>query len=196
MEEVEDDGHMLDFNRFGIITASVVPAILRSEGCVQSRKWAFRVITQREKERPPSWDIQRGLENERNAIESAEIELGLLATPGKFVLHPSIPWLGASPDSFLMIDGRQIPVEAKCPRVLHTKVPGMYLDQMQTQMEVCDAPYCYFVSWVEDGQWVKKVERDPEWWTKNRPILEAFYLDYIDKDIEPPKSARRTKCVA
>lgn len=188
-----DDGHMLAFERFGIITASVVPAILRSEGCTQSRKWAFRVITGREKERPPGWDIQRGLDNEQNAIEAVEIELGLLATQGGFVLHPSLSWLGASPDSFLLIDDLRIPVEAKCPRVLHSSVPPMYYDQMQTQLEVCDVPFGYYVSWVEDGQWVEKVMRDAEWWRVNKPILEGFYRDFIERDIEPPTSSRRKK---
>lgn len=188
-----DDGHMLAFDRFGIITASVVPAILRSEGCTQSRKWAFRVITGREKERPPGWDIQRGLDNEQNAIEAVEIELGLLATQGGFVLHPSLSWLGASPDSFLLIDDLRIPVEAKCPRVLHSSVPPMYYDQMQTQLEVCDVPFGYYVSWVEDGQWVEKVMRDSEWWRVNKPILEGFYRDFIERDIEPPTSSRRKK---
>lgn len=196
MTDEHDDGHMLDFNRFGIITASVVPAILRSEGCTQSRKWAFRVITGREKERPPGWDIQRGLDNEQNAIEAVEIELGLLATQGRFVLHPSLPWLGASPDGFLLINDQQIPVEAKCPRVLHSVVPAMYYDQMQTQLEVCDVPFGYYVSWVEDGQWVTKVERDPEWFRVNRPILEGFYRDYVERDIEPPTSKRRKKDVS
>lgn len=188
-----DDGHMLAFERFGIITASVVPAILRSEGCTQSRKWAYRVITGREKERPPGWDIQRGLDNEQNAIEAVEIELGLLATQGGFVLHPSLPWLGASPDSFLLIDDLRIPVEAKCPRVLHSSVPPMYYDQMQTQLEVCDVPFGYYVSWVDDGQWVERVMRDAEWWRVNKPILEGFYRDFIERDIEPPTSSRRKK---
>lgn len=192
-DDEEDDGHMLAYDRFGIITASVVPAILRSEGCTQSRKWAFRVITGREKEKPPGWDIQRGLDNEVHAIEAVEIELGLLALPGRFVKHPKLSWLGASPDSFLLIDDIQIPIEAKCPRELHKSVPPMYYAQVQTQMEVCDAPYCFFVSWIEDGQWVQKVERDPVWWQTNRPILQGFYNDYIERDIEPPRSERRKK---
>lgn len=186
------DDHLYDLHRIGKITASMVGAILRIDGC-QSRKWAWRCVTGREKERPPNWDMQRGNNHEKDAVSALEVELGLLARPGRFVCHPSIPWLGASPDGFLLEGGGEIPIEAKCPRVLHSEVPDMYISQTQVQLECCDAPYGYFVSWTEEGQWVTRVERDPVWWSANYPILEAFYKDYVATDIEPPISPRRSK---
>ncbi len=190
-----DDGHMTDFNRFGSITASVVAAILRVEGETRSRKWAWRVITGREKERPANWDQERGLDHEEDAIAHLEAELCELARPGRYVVHHNIPWLGASPDGFILESNREIPLEAKCPRKLHVAVPPMYYAQIQVQLECCDVPHGYFVSWVEDSetQFVQKVERDPVWWATNFPIIEAFYNDYVLPDIEPPKSERRTK---
>lgn len=190
-----DDGHMTDFNRFGSVTASVVSAILRVEGEKRSRKWAWRVITGREKERPANWDQERGINHEEDAIAYAEAELCALARAGRYVVHPIIPWLGASPDGFILESGIEIPLEAKCPRKLHTCVPPMYYSQIQVQMECCDAPYAYFVSWVEDSdaQFVKKVERNKIWWADNFPIIAGFYNDYVLADIEPPKSERRSK---
>lgn len=186
---------MEDFARFGRITASLVSAILRCEGEKKSRKWAWRVITGREPESEPGPDAQRGLDHEQDAISELEVELCLLAHPGRFVKHPTIPWLGASPDAFIMENGVAIPVEAKCPRQLHVDVPPMYLAQVQTQMECCNAPYEYFVSWVENNehQFVKRVDRDPAWWAWAYPQLEEFYLQYVKPDIEPPVSKRRTK---
>lgn len=187
-----DDGHMHDFERFGKITASLVSAILRCDGETKSRKWAWRCITGREPEREPGWDMQRGLDHESDAVTALEIELGTLALPGRFVSHPVIPWLGASPDGFVD-EGRLIPIECKCPRVLHVDITPSYYAQMQTQLECCDAPYGYFVSWTEEGSFVKRVERSAEWWALAYPQLETFYRDHIERDVEPSKSPRRTK---
>lgn len=195
MREASDDGHMEDFERFGKITASLVSAILRCDGETKSRKWAWRVITGREPEREPGPDMQRGLDHEVDAVTSLEIELNVLTVPGRFVPHPSIPWLGASPDAFIREGGILIPIEAKCPRVLHVDITDPYNAQLQTQVECMNAPYGYFVSWVEDSdaQFVKRVERDHKWWAEAYPQLESFYRDYVERDIEPPKSPRRMK---
>lgn len=195
-----DDGHMTDFDRFGRITASVVPAILRSSK--QSRKWAWRVITGREPITGyAGHDIIRGLEHEEDAVAVVEVQLAALALPGKFVAHRDIEWLGASPDGFIVERIRAgrtfrdvpIPIEAKCPREVHVAIPEMYYDQVQTQIECCDAPHAYFVSWTGDRQYVEKIERDPAWWAKNHPILKEFYEEFVVTDIEPPRSPRRSK---
>src|ERR1700759_1548847 len=134
---------MTDLDRFGRITASVVPAILRSDQN-HSAKWAWRVITGREPIKPAQWDQQRGLDHEEDAIAAVEVQLATLALPGRFVAHPTLLWLGASPDGFIvesicdasgdLIDDFYIPIEAKCPRQLHAIVPPMYYDQMQVQL--------------------------------------------------------------
>jgi len=188
------DDHMTDFDRFGRITASVVSAILRSEGETRSAKWAWRVITGREPIKPPGPDCERGLEHEDDAIAAAEAQLCALARPGRFVSHRDFDWLGASPDGFIEEGGLAIPIEAKCPRQLHAEIPPKYCDQVQTQIECCNVPHAYFVSWTESGgKWVTKVERDPAWWSRSKPILEAFYNDYVLKDVEPPRAQRRKK---
>lgn len=195
---------MTDLDRFGRITASVVAAILRVPGETKSRKWAWRVITGREPIKPAGWDQQRGLDHEEDAVAAVEVELCALAKPGRFVAHPTFRWLGASPDGFIEeivpypppLRGMRpldIPIEAKCPRQLHVEVPLVYFAQMQIQLECCDVPHGYFVSWTETGQWIIKVDRDLEWWSTNKPILEEFYDQYVVPDIEPPRAKRRTK---
>lgn len=194
------DEHMTDFDRFGRITASVVAAILRVPGETKSRKWAWRVITGREPIKPAGWDQQRGLDHEEDAVAAVEVELCALAKPGRFVAHPTFHWLGASPDGFIeeiihlgYSHPLDIPIEAKCPRQLHVEVPPVYFAQMQIQLECCDVPHGYFVSWTEEFQRVIKVYRDPAWWATNAPILLDFYKSYVVTDLEPPKSPRRAK---
>lgn len=185
--------HLIDFDRAGRITASVVGAILRHDP-YHSRRWAYRVVTGKEPDRPVWKDAQRGLDHEVDAIESLEIDLGVFALPGRFVKHPALDWLGGSPDGFISESGLLIPVEAKCPRLVHVEIPMHYYDQVQVQLECCDMPYGYFVSWVAERQQVWKVFRDEQWWLTNKPILQDFYEQYVVPDVEPPISKRRSKC--
>jgi putative phage-type endonuclease len=66
--------------------------------------------------------------------------------------HPTIPFLGASPDGICSYDsvntdyiGRML--EIKCPksRKLNGFVPEYYSAQVQGQLEVCDLEYCDFL---------------------------------------------------
>lgn len=188
-----EDGHLTDFERFGRVTSSVAAAILGHD--TRSQKWAWRVITGREPYRAPTYDMARGIEHEQDAVVSLEIDLGVLTEPGGFVPHPVLDWLGASPDATVIVGSLRIPVEAKCPRKLHVHVPLKYFHQIQVQLECLDAPYGYFVSWVEDSdaQFVVKVERSEEWRRLFLPELERFYNEYVVTDIEPPKAKRGSK---
>jgi len=191
--EGNEDGHLTDFDRFGRVTSSVASAILGHD--TRSAKWAWRVITGREPYRAPNYDMVRGIEHEQDAVGSLEIDLGVLTEPGGFIPHPTLDWLGASPDAIIRVGETRIPAEAKCPRALHSYVPLKYFDQIQVQLECLDAPYGYFISWVEDSdaQFVEKVERSKEWAAICLPQLEAFYRDYVSRDIEPPTAKRGSK---
>lgn len=183
--------HLLDPRRKGRITASVVGAILRLDKG-HSRKWAWRVITEREPFTDGP-DIQRGVEHEPDALMQFQIDHGALIQQVGFVPHPTLEWLGASPDGVIFEYRQKVTLEAKCPRTLHSEVPAVYHAQMQTQMECCDAAYGYFLSWTYNGFCYIKVERDAEWWKTAKPELEEFYELYVKPDVEPPRSARKPK---
>jgi len=193
MSEDDDDGHMEDFDRFGRVTSSVAAAILGHD--TRAPKWAWRVITGREPYRAPNYDMVRGLEHEADAVASLEIDLGVITEKGGFIAHPTLDWLGASPDATIREGAIRIPVEAKCPRKLHTHVPLKYFHQIQVQLECMGAPYGYFVSWVEDSdaQFVVQVERDQVWVDYFLPKLKAFHDKFVGPDMEPPNAARGTK---
>lgn len=193
MDQENDDGHMEHFDRFGRVTSSVASAILGHD--TRSAKWAWRTIMGREREKPVTPDMQRGLDNEHRAVEELEIDLGVLTESGGFFAHPSLDWLGASPDAIIREGSLLIPVEAKCPRKLHTYVPLKYFHQIQVQLECLDAPYGYYVSWVEDSdaQFVVRVDRSDFWRDTFLPLLHDFHRDYVVRDIEPPTAKRGSK---
>ena len=84
--------------------------------------------------------------------------------------HPTIPWIGASPDGICNPSskdknyiGRML--EIKCPksRKLNGFVPEHYLPQVQGQLEVCELEFCDFLECV----------------IKEYKTKEDFYTDYI-----------------
>lgn len=86
-----------------------------------------------------------------------------------FVVHPEIPFLGASPDGLVGEDGL---VEIKCPNtathidtLLRGEIEKKYVTQMMVQMACTGRKWCDFVSFdprlpPEMQLWIKRVERD------------------------------------
>ena len=114
------------------------------------------------------------------ALGESVIEFGLLR-------HPSHSWLGASPDG-VTESGRC--VEIKCPlrRVIQAgQVPHHYWPQIQVQMEVCNLDQTIFVQYRPASISKDKkslldivvVERDRKWFADNKPILHAFWKEYM-----------------
>ena len=99
-----------------------------------------------------------------------------------FILHPNLPFLGSSPDGYVIENGIWIPVELKVPKPkTHEKyleddvVPEEYVGQLDTEMLCMDrAPYGYFASYCppdifptmpdEFRLFVKRQEANPERW--------------------------------
>lgn len=88
-----------------------------------------------------------------------------------FVLHPTIPDFGASPDGLVLDDGL---VEIKCPStathietLLSETIPAKYVTQMQVQMACTGRAWCEFVSFdprlpTELQLWSQIVRRDDD----------------------------------
>ena len=124
------------------------------------------------------------------------LEFGLL-------VHPTLDWLGASPDGIFRRSGSMI--EIKCPykrRIEPGHVPHHYMPQIQTQMEVCSLVTCYFVQWQpahlsHSGQEIFDivlVQRDPIWFETHCDALHEFWKDLMDARAAfvpppPPKTA-------
>lgn len=183
-----NDSHLLDFDRAGKITASLVAAIMGVDPYT-SRQEAWRRILGTAKQVKENPFMQWGVEHETDALDAFEVESGILIHPGHFIPHPVFPWLGASPDS-LTNDGE--PVEVKCPQKLHEALPAHYKLQVLTQIECCGADRGFFGSWTENGFWWTEVPREQKYFEEVIcKELEMFYNEYVVKNVVPPRRVRR-----
>lgn len=94
--------------------------------------------------------MQWGTDNEPDARTAYEFRTDAEVVQVGFVIHPTIPDSGASPDGLVGDDGL---VEIKCPNtathietLIGQCVPSKYIPQMQWQMACTGRKYCDFVS--------------------------------------------------
>ena len=94
--------------------------------------------------------MQWGTDNEPDARTAYEFRTDAEVVQVGFVIHPSIPDSGASPDGLVLSDGL---VEIKCPNtathietLIGQVVPSKYIPQMQWQMASTGRKWCDFVS--------------------------------------------------
>lgn len=188
-----NDTHLLEFNRIGKITASLAAAVMGIHPYI-SRQKAWRIITGNEKKEEPNEHQLHGMEAEQATIEEFQIRTGLLVSPGRFVQHPGVPFLGASPDGFLS-DGA--PLEAKSmtedrKNYIDDIAPYYYV-QVQVQIQCCKADHGWF---IQHGgghpTLLKRVEEDKKYfWETIYPACHSFYFDYIEKNIPPPRRSKK-----
>jgi putative phage-type endonuclease len=127
-----------------------------------------------------------GTNHEEEAREAFEYDQGVKVVPATFVVHPTINWLGASPDGYVRDYAL---LEIKCPFGLRDKpkpvpfksinIQPHYYAQMQIQMYCTDKICCYFWQWTPHDQKLEIVDYDPIWIEVNLPKLEAFYNEFL-----------------
>jgi putative phage-type endonuclease len=170
-------------DRKGKITASI------AAGCLglcpyTSRQKAWRTVLgmqASESNKHMTW----GTEFEGTARNAYECETGQIVTEVGFVPHPSIAWLGASPDG-LAGDGL---VEIKCPTKLPEIVPIHHRIQMIVQLACTGRTWCDYYVWTHDGSFLRRVF--PSGVNGILARLEAFYRDFVLTGVEPPRKKRR-----
>lgn len=129
--------------------------------------------------------VRHGTKYEDEARDLACAILGETAFDKGLIIHPTEPWIGASPDG-ITNTGKLI--EIKCPiqrQIVPGHVPHHYFPQVQIQMEVLDSNSCYFVQYkpaiLTGGDPfldIVVVERDRVWWEKHKAALYAFWQEY------------------
>lgn len=112
-------------------------------------------------------------------------ETGLDCYEGGLLPHPTIPFLGGSPDGLLTDkDGKYcalLEIKAPLRRKITGVVPTYYMPQLQLLMQICDLPEAYFVefkpetSWAPEEYVVTKVQREDDWMDVNLPVLRSFW---------------------
>lgn len=95
--------------------------------------------------------MEWGTEQEPFARMAYEAARNVMVDKTGFWLHPTIPWVGVSPDGLVNDDGL---VEIKCPNttthldwVFAGKVPAKHVKQIQCQLWVTGRAWCDFVSY-------------------------------------------------
>jgi putative phage-type endonuclease len=163
--------------RLGRVTASRVAdvvATVKSGGYGASRaSYMAELIAERLTGTPASKYVNAemawGTEKEPEARTAYEFHANSDVKQVGFILHPSIPESGASPDGLVAHDGL---LELKCPTtathietLLTGKIPEKYVKQMLWQMACSDRAWCDFASYdprlpEEMRLFVSRVHRD------------------------------------
>lgn len=129
---------------------------------------------------------RHGQQHEEEACVKFASVIGQEVHEFGLLLHPDIPWLGASPDG---ITSGGAMVEIKCPllrKIVPGKVPHHYMPQIQVQLEVCGLEMCYFVEYLpathapdrREVLNIVSVQRDKQWFAEALPHLQSFMDDW------------------
>ena len=131
---------------------------------------------------------QWGEDNEPNAHSAYMVHCTPLIQETGFVVHPDLPWLGASPDLLVFDDGLG---EIKCPfnQTLYEDIPPYYMAQMQGQLQVTDRQWCDFIVWTPELMSVQRVFRSNEYWDWLHLRLADFWC-WVQAGVEPPREKR------
>jgi putative phage-type endonuclease len=113
---------------------------------------------------------------------------GAVVTYPGYRRHAAHPWFGGTIDGLSALpDGRVVILEVKCPMKRTfadgDDVPGQYVAQVQSYMELYDAEECHFVQYKPPGPrspekfTVTVCERDREYMALRMPRLQDFWRE-------------------
>lgn len=159
--------------RCGLMTASRISDIMAKtkSGHAASRKnYLAELLVERLTGEPTdgftSTAMQWGTDHEAEARAVYEFETGSLVEEVGFLVHPNLPYAGASPDGLVGDNGM---AEFKCPNtathietLLSRAVPKNHFTQMQWQMECSKRKWCDYVSYdprMKDADLVLFIQR-------------------------------------
>jgi putative phage-type endonuclease len=163
--------------RLGHVSASSIAAVM-AKGAGKTRqsyleKIVAERLTQEIGEGFSNASMEWGTQTEPQARMAYEVSCETFVTKTGFHKHPTIEWVGVSPDGLL--DAENALVEIKCPNttthlsyIKEGKCPVEYYKQIQCQLWVTGRAYCDFISYDPRLKnqnlrlFVIKVKRDEE----------------------------------
>ncbi len=177
-------------SRMSRLTASDAPAVLGTNP-YRNRNAVFKLKTTPVKPSRDTWHTLHGKKYESEAVQEFSKEFGKHVYDFGLLPHPTLDWLGASPDG-ICSTGEM--VEVKCPTkrpILKPDeyplgCPVLYYSQVQLQLEVAQLDSCYFVQYRPETFWKPKefqvsiVKRDATWWQESLPQLREFWQEVLD----------------
>lgn len=129
--------------------------------------------------------MQRGMDNELQALFDYQVETGHWIDAAGLCVHPAYDWLACTPDG--LVDDRGL-VEAKCPVTLKLEPPAYHLAQIQGQLEITDRDWCDYYQWPPHGTVPIRIQRDRDWWARAFPVLKRFWK-YVTEMEPPPRGS-------
>jgi putative phage-type endonuclease len=171
--------------RQGRITASLAAACLGLDPYT-SRQKAWRSIVGAQV-KDDNRHIRWGVQFEAAARLDYEAATGNIIETTGFWVHPTLDWLGASPDGLIGTDGL---AEIKCPTNCPPRVPVHHRVQCLIQLFVTERVWCDYYSWGASGQrFLARIHR------AGLPGLVArlhrFYQDFVVPGVEPPRKRKK-----
>lgn len=142
---------------------------------------------------------QWGIKHEPEAISMYEKRRNVKVLDFGLMIHPDIPWLGASPDG-ITADGICLEVKAPLTRQIESGVvPHHYYPQVQCQLQVLGLETAHFVQYrPSELTWPQEpilditvVPRDDVWWAKVLPRLESFRSESQSVGHQPLQQRQR-----
>lgn len=134
--------------------------------------------------------MEWGVKTEAQARQAYEVYANTFVDKTGFWKHPTIKWLGCSPDGLVGNNGL---VEIKCPNTTThldylwaDEIPSAYYWQMQCQMWVTNREWCDFVSFdprmPERSQlFIQRVERDQKMIDEIEIEVMKFLIEVFDE---------------
>lgn len=106
-----------------------------------------------------------------------------------FIPHPTMAWLGGSPDLLIGADGMG---EVKCPfgQKIYPEIPLYYMAQIQGLLQITERQWCDFIVWTPDCLSVRRVHRSDEYWDWLHVRLADFWV-WVCAQVEPPREKKQ-----
>jgi putative phage-type endonuclease len=175
--------------RVGMITGSRVPAILGHSPWA-SRKEVMREMIKEHQGGPREFKgnvaTQWGNDHEVTARCAYEAQTGRIINETGFHKHPTIDYIGVSPDGLHFDHGLERVIEIKCPYSgkIPDEVPAHYYDQCQLLMHTLDVAHCDLYYWTETDTHIFPITLDNDWWDASFEEMERFIDEFNDKKDE------------
>lgn len=181
--------------RKGLITASNVGAILGLDPYRKPDDVMRQMVRDwhgEEREFAGNAATEWGTFNEETAFGQFCMEHYPASKCG-FYVSEEYPWLGASPDGLIGLNGL---LEIKCPFGLRNESDPVfkskeeqphYYAQVQIQLLVTGRSHCYFYQWTPNASYCEWVRYDSHWINENLPKLKDFYDRYLHEREHPER---------
>lgn len=143
-----------------------------------------------------------GQKYEPEAIAEYERLSGNIVHECGFFQHPTLPWIGGSPDGIVDSPAsleHGTPqntklLEVKCPyfKDIEPYCPAHYYPQVQTCLEVLDMEACDFVQYVPGTTFTAKkiiiitIPRLRAWFDQQLPIMQKWFAELEHARLHPP----------